>query len=54
MSIVNCFYKNYIDKTKPKKIFNRLIYYIWVSCGVSPSGLTKYLFENDKISSQKN
>ena len=35
-------YEHFISKTKPKNIFKRLYYKIWLMCGVSPSGLYLY------------
>ena len=35
-------YEHFISKTKPKNIFKRLCYKIWLMCGVSPSGLYLY------------
>lgn len=37
-------YKHFIEKTKPKNIFKRIYYKIWLWCGVSPSGLITYEF----------
>ena len=37
-------YKHLIEKTKPKNIFKRIYYKIWLWCGVSPSGLITYEF----------
>lgn len=37
-------YKHFIEKTKPKNIFKRIYYKIWLWCGVDPSGLISYEF----------
>ena len=37
-------YKHFINKTKPKNIFKRIYYKIWLMCGVSPSGLCSLSF----------
>ena len=39
-------YKHYVEKTKPKNIFKKVAYKIWLWCGVSPSGLGAYLDNN--------
>ena len=35
-------YEHFINKTKPKNIFKKLYYKVWLMCGVSPSGLNLY------------
>jgi hypothetical protein len=39
--VENC-YEYYINKTKPKGLFNRLRYYIWLQVGCLASGLFTY------------
>lgn len=39
-------YKHYVEKTKPKNIFKKAAYKIWLWCGASPSGLGAYLDNN--------
>jgi hypothetical protein len=35
-------YKHYTEKTKPKNIFKKIVYFVWLQCGVSPSRLFIY------------
>ena len=42
-------YKHYIERTKPKGIFKKIIYKIWLMCGVSPSGIIDYLNEEKPL-----
>lgn len=37
-------YKHLVEKTKPKNIFKRIYYKLWLWCGFSPSGLITYEF----------
>lgn len=41
-------YKHLIEKTKPKNIFKRIYYKLWLWCGVSPSGLLIYQVEKER------